>query len=223
MPVAYPTDRARMRTAPPQGRRSLARLSGDQAPAVSHRPGRVAWWLGALDSAASLRLTPAWVPEFRARPPGRIGTSPNAPGWSVGSFYTWSTSLPSPEFSPGARVPPQLPEKKSWRPGFIAVASGRSSPTAGFARAMDGSGSSPPESDLATAPATPPAGVVPCPGSCTSRACPDKDGCPHPNRVRRHPQSTTVAVRRQPAGGRLESVQPIGGIDVAVVADDARD
>src|SRR4051794_21088982 len=183
MPLAYPTDCARMRTAPPQGRRSLARLSGDQAPAVSHRPGRVAWWLGALDSAASLRLTPAWVPEFRARPPGRIGTSPNAPGWSVGSFYTWPTSLPSPEFSPGALV--HLNSlKKILAAGFHRWGIGQVLSNRGFTRALDGSGSSPPESDLATAPATPPAGVVPCPGSFLVRRHPVSMACPHEKRVR---------------------------------------
>ena len=41
-----------------------------------------------------------------------------------------------------------------------------------------GSGSSPPESDLATAPATPPAGAVPCSGSTAARRPP---GRPHPS------------------------------------------
>src|SRR5207302_1706726 len=134
-----------------------------------------------------------------------VGTSPNALGWSVASFYTCPAPVASPEFSAVSLASSRVPEKV-WLTAFHRCAGGQVLSNRGFARALDGSGSSPPESDLATAPATPPAGAVPRPRSFWPRP--------------RFPQRAARLVRPQPAacsghepGDRARSAacgQPVG-------------
>lgn len=109
------------------------------------------------------------------------GTSPLAAHRPVALFYSCPRAATSPQ-------------KKFLEPEFHFCMPGkvRGYPASITLASLIGSGSSPPESDLATAPATPPAGAVPRP-ACV--VC-----------VRRRPQpsgsllSSTAAVALAPAG-----------------------
>src|SRR4051794_5221826 len=119
-----------------------------------------------------LRLTPAWVPGFRARPTER--SERRRTRWDG----PWVRSIPAPArwLAPNFRRERagDAPLRKVWCTTFHRGGDGQVQSNRGFARALDGSGSSPPESDLATAPATPPAGAVPRLRSFPARGFPQQ-------------------------------------------------
>jgi len=99
-----------------------------------------------------------------------------------------TTDLPGEEISPGL--------------GLLHEGRGISRlPVSACACVPDGSGSSPPESDLATAPATPPAGAVSCLRAAFSTPLAVDPVCPQHRRVPPHVVAPSASVPRRRGGG----------------------